>query len=46
MGSRFMNMNDDKSRSEDLYKEFLSRRESGEDVLPEDYFTMYPELGR
>ncbi len=35
---------DDRSRSEDLFRELLSRRESGENVDPEEYYTRYPEL--
>ena len=34
----------DKDKSEDLFREYLSRRESGEDVKPEEYYKKYPEL--
>jgi len=33
-----------KSRSEKLIREYISRRDSGEDVTPEEYLTKYPEL--
>ena len=35
---------DTKGKSEDLIREYLARRESGEDVTPEEYLTKYPEL--
>jgi serine/threonine protein kinase len=34
----------DKDKSEDLFREFLSRRESGESVDPEEYLNRHPEL--
>ena len=37
-------MGDDKDKSEQLFREFLSRRESGEALSPEEYFEKYPEL--
>jgi len=39
-----MGERDSKSRSEELIREFLKRRESEKDVTPEEYLTSYPEL--
>lgn len=39
-----MNEKEGISRSEDLFREFLSRWVPGEDIIPEEYFTNYTEL--
>jgi len=38
------NRDDHLSKSKKLFREFLKRKESGEDVIPEEYLTKYPEL--